>query len=248
MRLPFSSRSRTTTAATWAIPVPAVHSVNIVPASLTISRLLVGHAGGGSEEVLDADRQVADPLAGSVMDRIDYRLGRPNAGQLTDAFRADLAEGQIGRIEQFDLQKPHISIHRNRILGNVIVQESAETRIDLARFAQGCADAPDEPAQHLALRRASAQHATAIGDGHHPRDARPRHKWINLHFREMRDIGEADIVRKFRAQKRDLAQRRLSEGVRRQAGRGTVRHTIDMVNLGPGQDVGYTLTLATRQL
>ena len=34
------------------------------------------HAGGGSEEVLDADRQVADPLAGSVMDRIGDRAGR----------------------------------------------------------------------------------------------------------------------------------------------------------------------------
>ena len=77
---------------------------------------------------------------------------------------------------------------------------------------------------------------------------RGRGKWINLYFHEMRDIGEADIVRKFRAQKRDLAQRRLSEGVRRHAGRGTVCHTIDMVNLSPGQDVSYTLTLATRQL
>jgi hypothetical protein len=77
---------------------------------------------------------------------------------------------------------------------------------------------------------------------------RGRGKWINLYFHEMRDIGEADIVRKFRAQKRDLAQRRLSEGVRRHAGRGTVRHTIDMVNLGPGQDVGYTLTLTLSPL
>jgi len=48
--------------------------------------------------------------------------------------------------------------------------------------------------------------AAAIGNRQHSRDSGPRHEWIDLHFRGMGYIGEADVSREFRAEKRDFAE------------------------------------------
>jgi hypothetical protein len=56
-------------------------------------------------------RKVSNALARGMVNRVGNRAYGPHAGHLAHALRADFAEGQIGRIEQFDLQRPHISIH-----------------------------------------------------------------------------------------------------------------------------------------
>src|ERR1700691_5650040 len=100
-----------------------------------------------SSERFDSNRQSSHSLAGGVVDGVRDRARRADAGYLADPLRADLAEHQIGRIEQLNLQRPHVRIRRNLILGDIVVQESAEARIDLARFGQGRADSPNEAAQ-----------------------------------------------------------------------------------------------------
>ena len=73
----------------------------------------------------------------------------------------------------------------------MLLSEAAEARIHLVRFGQGRADSP---------------HEAAIGNGQHSSASGPRHEWIDLHFREMDDIREADASREFRAEKCDFAE------------------------------------------
>src|ERR1700679_2602183 len=129
-----------------------------------------------SNERFDSNRQRSDSLAGGVIDVVGDRACRPDAGHPADHLRADVADHQIGSIEQLDLQRPYVRIHGNLVFGDIVVQEATEARIDLARFAQSRADSPDEAAQQLPLRRAAAEHAAAIGDGYHPRYSSPRHE------------------------------------------------------------------------
>ena len=80
------------------------------------------------------------------------------------------------------------------IFGEVGVEEAAEAGIDLARLAQGGADAPDHAAADLARGGARAHHPAAIGDADDARHADAAGLRLDAHLDEVRDVAERDVT------------------------------------------------------
>src|ERR1700677_794670 len=96
------------------------------------------------DQIFYMDRQVANSLAGGVIDRVRDRAGSSNTGHLADTFDAYLVERDIRCVEQLNFQRTDVSIHGHRVFRDVVVDESAVARIDFVRLRQRRADTPDE--------------------------------------------------------------------------------------------------------
>lgn len=123
-----------------------------------------------SEQVLDADRQLSQPFACCVKDRIGDCRRRAHHRHFSKPLHPDAVRQQIGLINEIDFNLTDVGVYRHHIVGEVIVEETAVARVDFSRLAQRGAECPDDAAPNLARGGARADHAPAIGDAH-PRAA-----------------------------------------------------------------------------
>src|SRR3954452_7651518 len=113
--------------------------------------------------MLAANRQVAHALAGRVIDGIGDRRCDPDHCNLSEAFHARAVELRIRLVDELDLDRADVGVHRNDILGEIGIQKTAIARVDFAYLPQRRADAPHDPASYL-TRSGSGTHDTAAID------------------------------------------------------------------------------------
>jgi hypothetical protein len=82
-----------------------------------------------NEQVLDLDRQLADPYAGGVV--YGARDGRrhPRQSDLTDAAGAKLVQLRVGVLDEMDLQRGHVGVYRDDVVGEIGIDRCAVSRI-----------------------------------------------------------------------------------------------------------------------
>ena len=144
--------------------------------------------------MLDANRQLTQATPGGMKHRIGNGGGHPCHRNLTQALEAGIVEGEVRLVDEGDLDRADIGIHRHDIFGKIGIEEPAISRIDLARFAQCRADAPYHAASHLAGRSSWTDHSAAIDDAHHPGHADAAGRRLHPDLDEMRDEAECHIV------------------------------------------------------
>src|SRR5262249_1051442 len=109
-------------------------------------------------------------------------------------LRAGAVEREVRLIDELNLDGVNIGVYRQHIFGEISIEETAKTRIDLARLTQRRPNSPDHAAAHLALSRPRTNHPAAIGNTDHARHSDTPRITLNPHFHEMRDIAEGDVI------------------------------------------------------
>src|SRR5277367_1208674 len=199
-----------------------------------------------SDEVIHSDREVSYSLTCCMVHGIRDGGRRANTCNLAHPFGANAAKDGVRLVNEFDLQRADVCLHGHLIRGDIVVEESTVARINFTRLAESRADAPDETTIELASCRAAAEHPAAIHHRNHSNDPRPGHAWRDVHLDELCDERECDVIRKFWARERDLAQRRLLERVWSHAWRRTAGLAIHVIQTVVAEDIRYTLALTVR--
>src|SRR5262249_45944623 len=136
--------------------IPSLHTAGIhpetsIPTAVAAPMRPFSGRNFGLEKVLDPDWQLAQPPPGGMEDGIGNGGGNTRHGHLAEALRAGAVEREVRLIDELHLNGANIGIHRQHIFGEICIEETAETRIDLARLTQRRANSPDHAAAHLAL-------------------------------------------------------------------------------------------------
>lgn len=98
------------------------------------------------QQVLDQNGHVADPPARCVENGILNGSGRPGHGNFPDALCADVVEQRIRLVDEAYVNLADIGIHRDNLVGKVVVEPAAIARVDLRCFAQRGTDRPYDAA------------------------------------------------------------------------------------------------------
>ena len=139
------------------------------------------------EQILDADRQAPDALAGGVIDGVHDRRRRAHHRDFTDALDAGDVQRGVGLVEQFDLDVADVRVHGHDIVGQIIVEDAPVAGIDLAYCPKGRAQSPDHAAANLADGRTVIHHPSAVGHAHDAWNMHPAGASLAMDLRKVRD-------------------------------------------------------------
>src|SRR5712675_1788577 len=122
-------------------PPPATTQVQVNDCAKGVSVAPAGNPadGSGHQNILDPDRQLAQALAGGVIDRIGDRRGGSHIGELAQPFDAGRIDVVILLRDQDDFKLLDVGIHRHAVVGEVVVDIARALRVDLGRLVQGLA-------------------------------------------------------------------------------------------------------------
>src|SRR5258708_39132263 len=113
-----------------------------------------------SDELFRRDRQVTNPFANRMKDRIGDRCGDPGRAQLAYPFTADRARFFVNLLDTVDRYvRGDVGVHRDRNAGEAFGEESSESGIEWTLFQRGHAPAPDYPSYQLGARCARVHDA-----------------------------------------------------------------------------------------
>jgi hypothetical protein len=84
-----------------------------------------------------------------------------------------------------DLELVDVGVHRNEIVGKVVIDVPSSARVDLCRFVQCRADALDHAAYILAARRARVQDAGSGESADDTRHANFAGERVDAHLHEL---------------------------------------------------------------
>jgi hypothetical protein len=99
--------------------------------------------GSVSQQLLHADRQVAHPPAGRVIDGISNRGRHRYGGQLAEALGAERAYFLVELTDEQNVELRDVGIRRYEVAGIVAVEEAANQRVGLRLLEEGLPHAPD---------------------------------------------------------------------------------------------------------
>src|SRR5258707_11122119 len=80
------------------------------------------------QQILDLYRQLPHADAGGVVNRISDCGGEAGQADLADAPRADLVNLVIGEVEEMDLDRGHVGVHRHHVVCQIAVDRRAALR------------------------------------------------------------------------------------------------------------------------
>src|SRR5882724_13193116 len=86
---------------------------------------------------------------------------------LSHALGAQGIELRVGLVDEVDLEIPDVPVHRHLILGDVVVEEATEARIDLGFLQQGGPHTPNQTAIDLAGGGTPTHHPSAVHHAQH---------------------------------------------------------------------------------
>lgn len=173
--------------------------------------------------------------------------GIPDGGRGTDRchlaqpFGAHPGENGVRFVNEFDLEVADVCVHRDLILGDIIIEKASVPWIDLTRLAERRPDPPGETAIDLAGGRTTAEHTAAIHYRNNPNDSGPEHARSNMYLNEMRDEREANVVRKLWAGESYFTQCGLPECVRLHAWCRTAPLALHVIQTVVAEDILYAL-------
>src|SRR3979490_966601 len=82
-----------------------------------------------NDEVLDLDRQLADPYTGRVVDGVRDGCRYSRQPDLADAARAQLVQVRVGEFHEMDVERGHVGVCRDDIVGEIGIDRCAVARI-----------------------------------------------------------------------------------------------------------------------
>src|ERR1700680_550208 len=82
-----------------------------------------------NDEVLDLDRQLAEPYTGRVVDGVRDGCRHSRQPDLADAARSKLVQVRVGEFHEMDVQRWYVGVCRDDIVGEIGIDRGAVTRI-----------------------------------------------------------------------------------------------------------------------
>src|SRR3954463_2179217 len=126
-----------------------------------------------SEQLLRRDRQLADPLTGSVKDGVRDGRGDANHRDLADALYAKRVHVRIVLVDKEHVHDPRgVGVDRHRVFGEVGVRDAPVADIHDGMLHERHADAADHAADALAAGRLWVDDAARSIGADHPPNAR----------------------------------------------------------------------------
>src|ERR1700694_4876461 len=106
------------------------------------------------------------------MDGVHGRGARSADTKLADPLAAEWTAMRIGLVQKDDVHRADISVHRDMVAGEILVDKGAVARVDVVLLDKRRADAPRHATDHLGARRlriedaAGSEHAEHASNAH----------------------------------------------------------------------------------
>src|SRR5436853_3225824 len=159
---------------------PCAHNAPWIPnADLWVSRY----------QFLRRNRKVSYSLTGRVIDCVGYGRGRSGYAYFADPSRSKRIEVSVRNVDGRNINLSDVRVHRNVIIGEVLIHDAARSSIHMRVFVQSQAYAPHYAADELAPGCLFVQHLSYIVDRCHTPHPRWSEIGINGDLREHRAEG-----------------------------------------------------------
>src|SRR5262245_8768575 len=103
-------------------------------------------------QLVERDRQIAHAFAGRMIDRIRHGRRGADDADFADAFDTERIDLVVLLLDEDDIDRVHVRIHRHMIVGEIMAHEAPEPVIGDGLLMQRHADAADDGAENLAAR------------------------------------------------------------------------------------------------
>ena len=147
-----------------------------------------------SQQLVERYRQVTDAFAGGVEDSIGDRCGHADDADLTQTLYTERVDDVVMFRNEDNLYVMHVRVDRDVVVCKVVCHEPPEGLVHHALLFQRRADAHDDRAHDLTVRRLPIQDAAARNSADDPRNANYAEVLIDLHLREHRRMRLVRIL------------------------------------------------------
>ncbi len=103
----------------------------------------------GLHDFVEGDGEVADALAGGVVDGVGDGSGGSGDADLADAAGTEGVELVVGDVEGGDVDLVDVGVDGDVVLGEAFVDGATVDGVDEGFFVEGHADSPDDAADEL---------------------------------------------------------------------------------------------------
>src|SRR4051812_12516233 len=164
------------------ISVISFSALMVFSGSLTAS---IGVIRSPSEELVDGDRQRAEPSSGGVVDRICDSRGHANDSDFAETLDPYRAE-RVRLADENDVDVGHVRIDGDQVVAEGGVRDATGGGVEDG-LLEGChPDAHDDAADDLAAGGLLVEHSARIDRRDDPRDPKHTKVPVDPHFNELR--------------------------------------------------------------
>src|SRR5262249_11725742 len=160
--------------------------------------LRLHRSGSTDDELVEGDRQVADPDAGRVVDGVGYRGGDAYDADLADALDADGVQ-PLGLAHEDDVHVGNVGVDGPEGNAERRVGDAAGVGVAERLLEQGHADAAHGGSDDLARGQLRVQDAPAVDRRHDARDPDQSEVGIDAYLHELGGEGasrsDAEVLR-----------------------------------------------------